>query len=342
MVKRFLDMLHREITGLHQAAFLLAFFAVCSQVLALIRDRLLAAHFGASSTLDLYYSAFRIPDFLFATAASIVSMSVLVPFLLERMQKSDAAGKDFMDNIFSFFFLFMLVVGAVAFFLAPTLMRLLFPTFAKSPSQFSSLIALTRILLLSPIFLGFSNLVTSVTQVHRRFFIISLSPVHYNMGIIFGIIFLYPIFGLLGLGFGVAIGALLHFGIQIPFIVSKGMMPSLRIPKFSTISRVIYTSLPRTITVSSNELSELFLVSFASFLSAGSVSIFNFSFNLQSVPFNIIGVSYALAAFPTLAKFFNAGDHDSFVRQMITSSKHIIFWSIPVATMFIVLRAQIV
>src|SRR3989338_7976545 len=81
MVKNILNFLNREITGLHQAAYLLGFFAICSQVLALFRDRMLASQFGAGDTLDLYYSAFRIPDILFATVASIVSISVLIPFL---------------------------------------------------------------------------------------------------------------------------------------------------------------------------------------------------------------------------------------------------------------------
>src|SRR3990167_10365171 len=104
MVKRFLNMLNIEVAGLHQAAYLLGFFAICSQVLALVRDRILASQFGAGNTLDLYYSAFRIPDILFVTVASIVSVSVLIPFLIERFEKGEAEAKEFVDNVFSFFF----------------------------------------------------------------------------------------------------------------------------------------------------------------------------------------------------------------------------------------------
>ncbi len=342
MVKRFLSFLNSEISGLHQAAYLLGFFAICSQVLALFRDRILASHFGAGNTLDLYYSAFRIPDILFVTVASIVSVSVLIPFLMERSEKGKHEAKEFIDTVFSFFFLFMIAVGALAFATAPYFLAKLFPGFAKG-SSFGDLVTLTRILLLSPAFLGFSNLLASITQMHRRFFIYAISPVLYNIGIIFGIVFLYPKFGLPGLGWGVVLGALFHFAIQIPFILSQGMMPKFNFSiRFSFIKRIIYTSLPRTITVSSNELAELFLVSFASLFISGSVSIFNFSFNLQSVPFSIIGVSYSLAAFPTLTKLFSNGNKDEFVSQMITSARHIIFWSVPVSLLFIVLRAQIV
>ena len=87
MVKRILGIFHKEISGLHQAAYLLGFFALCSQILALVRDRILAAHFGATNTLDIYYAAFRIPDFLFASVGSLVSASILLPYFIERFGK---------------------------------------------------------------------------------------------------------------------------------------------------------------------------------------------------------------------------------------------------------------
>ncbi|MBU4480455.1 hypothetical protein KKG48_03385, partial [Patescibacteria group bacterium] len=74
----------------------------------------------------------------------------------------------------------------------------------------------------------------------------------------------------------------------------------------------------------------------------GAISVFNLSFNLQSVPLSIIGVSYSVAAFPTLAKLFSRGEKDKFLKQMISATRHIIFWSVPALVLFIVLRAQIV
>jgi putative peptidoglycan lipid II flippase len=315
MVKKFLKVINGEILGLHQAAYLLGFFAICSQVLALFRDRMLASHFGAGNTLDLYYSAFRIPDILFVVVASVVSISVIIPFLVEQSKNGEEKAKEFLDNVFTFYFLFILIASIVSYFLAPTILSKLFPSFSD-PTDFLKLVSLTRILLLSPAFLGFSNLLASVTQTNKRFFIYAMSPVVYNIGIILGIIFFYPIIGINGLGLGVILGAFLHFAIQIPFISSIGMFPSFRFPiKLSFIKNIVYTSLPRTITVSSNEIAELFLISFASFFVPGSIAVFNFSFNLQSVPFSIIGVSYSLAAFPTLTRLFSSGDRKEFVEQ---------------------------
>jgi len=341
MVNKFLRILHTEVRGLHQAAYLLAGFALLSQVLALVRDRLLAASFGATGTLDVYYASFRIPDFIFITVGSMVSISVLIPFLMDKIKSGQEDGKKFISNVFSFFFLLIVVSGIIAFFLVPFLSKFLFPGFTGD--KLSEVIVLTRILLLSPIFLGLSNILGTLTQAYRRFFLYAVSPILYNLGIIVGVLFLYPIFGLPGLAYGVIIGAILHFAIQIPFIIETGLFPKLHFRfDFKEIRRVLFISIPRTLTLGSDSISIIFLLSFASLLTAGSIAVFNFSYNLQSVPLSVIGVSYSLAAFPMLIKFFSSGEKDKFAEQSIASAKHIIFWSVPIVVLFVVLRAQIV
>ena len=342
MVKRFFEMMGKEIRGLHEAAYLLAFFALLSQILALVRDKLLAYNFGAGHTLDIYYAAFRIPDLIFVSIASVVSASVLVPFFIERFNKDEDNGREFIDSIFSAFFLAIIFVSAIVFILMPYLVRIMLPGFANDTSL-PELILASRILLLSPIFLGFSNFLSSITQMHKRFLVYALSPILYNFGIIFGIIFLNPIFGLYGLVWGVVIGAFLHMTIQIPFIITKDTFPKITSKiNWENIKQVVIISLPRTVTLSSNQLASFFLISLASFMSGGSISIFSLAFNLQSVPLSIIGVSYSSAVFPTLSKFFVENNRKQFLEQMIDSARHIVFWSIPITVLFIVLRAQIV
>jgi putative peptidoglycan lipid II flippase len=332
-MKRIFGFFSREISGIHHAAYILAISSLSSQLLALFRDRLLASSFGASFNLDLYYSAFRIPDLLFATVGSLVSASVLLPTVAEKFSKNKNDLKNFLDSIFSFYLVIILFTAILLIFISPFLLSKLFPSIKGQ--DFKLLVILTRILLFSPVFLGLSNLLSSIVQIHQRFFISALSPILYNIGIIFGILFMYPFFGTKGLVLGVVFGAVLHFLIQVPFVLKEGFFPKLIFKNINqSVKKIFYISLPRTITVSSAEISELFLISFASFLTVGSISIFNLSFNLQSVPFSIIGVSYAIAIFPTLSKHFACKEFESFLEKIIKTSSHIIFWSIP-ATVFI-------
>lgn len=342
MVKKFFMMMGKEIIGLHEAAYLLAFFALLSQVLALVRDKLLAYNFGAGQILDIYYSAFRIPDLIFVSIASIVSASVLVPFFIDRFHKDSDRGRKFIDSVFSAFFLVIIAVSAVTYFFVPWLIGIFLPGFVNDPLM-PDLILATRILLLSPIFLGLSNFFSSITQMHKRFLIYALSPILYNIGIICGIIFLHPILGLYGLIWGVVIGAFLHMIIQIPFIINKETFPRFNLfIRWTEIKNVVLVSLPRTVTLSANQLASFFLIALASLMSGGSISVFNLAFNLQSFPLTIVGVSYSSAVFPTLSRFFVEKKRSEFLSQMIDSARHIVFWSIPVTVLFIVLRAQIV
>lgn len=340
MVKKFFGLLSREISGLHEAAYLLAFFTFLSQLLGLVRDRLLAGTFGASAALDVYYSAFRIPDLIFVAIASIVSVSILVPFIIERLRKSEDEAREFLDTIFSFFAVLMVAVSILFFFLAPALLALIFPKLIAG-TYGTELIAMTRWMLLSPILLGFSNLLASITQAKHRFVAYAISPIFYNSGIIFGLLFFYPLFGLVGLAFGVVLGAVFHLVIQM---ISVGkLFPRFRFPfNFQIIKQVAFLSFSRTLALSASQIASLALVALAAYLAVGSVSIFNFSWNLQSVPLAIVGVSYTVALFPTISRLFGNGEKDKFFKEMLAAARHITFWSVPIIVLFIVLRAQIV
>ena len=342
MVKSILSVLQKEVRGLHEAAYVLAVFAIASQVLALLRDRIFTSQFGAGEVLDVYYAAFRIPDFIFVSVASLVSLSVLIPFLTEKLNSSKSEAREFINSIFSIFALVIISVSAVAFVFAPDILSRLFPGLVDA-GKFSDLILITRIILLQPILLGFSSLLASVVHVYQRFILYAISPLLYNIGIIFGVLVLYPSYGSAGLGIGVVIGALLHLLIQIPFILKQGFLPKLSLGnRLKTIKKVMLLSLPRTLALSANQIALIMLFSFASLITAGSISVFNLSFNLQSVPLAIIGASYSVAAFPTLVRLYTNGDREAFFSHVTIAARHIIFWSIPAIVLFIVLRAQIV
>lgn len=341
MVKKLFSLFSREWNGLHEAAFLLGIFALTSQVLALFRDRLLAHLFGASQTLDVYYAAFRIPDFVFAGIASFMSALVLIPILTKRAGESDARAQKFLNDIFTVFFSILIAVSAGVFVLAPMLVAKLFPGFGLAEQ--TELTMMTRLLLLSPILLGLSNLFGSVTQMLHKFFAFAIAPVFYNVGIIAGALFFYPVFGPIGLAWGVVLGAFLHFFVH--FFVSSRNGFTLKLsftPSFSDVWEVVRVSLPRTIGLSANQVALFALVSFATRLEHGSITVFNFALNLQSVPLAIIGVSYATAAFPGLSKHFAEDEIKLFLEKILSAARHVVFWSLPVLVLMIVLRAQIV
>src|SRR3989344_238861 len=340
---RILRIFNKEYVNINQAAFLLGFFAFLSQVLALFRDRSFAHFIGPGATLDAYYAAFRIPDLIFISIASLVSVTVLIPFIASKIpgEKISEEARKFLSNVFTVFFLVMILVSLIAYLLMPYLVSFIAPGFTAIMQ--TKVVMLSRIMLLSPILMGLSNLFGSLTQLFRKFFIYSLSPVFYNLGIISGVIFFYPRFGIYGLAMGVVLGALMHFLVQTFASKTLGFTFKFSFPiNFKDVKQVAMTSLPRTLGLAFNNVALISIIALASYLESGSISIFNLSFNLQSVPLNIIGISYAVAAFPTLAKSISLGKMDEFKSHLKEAARAIVFWSLPVVFLFIVVRAQIV
>ena len=328
----------RPVRSLHQAAYLLAALTLASQVLALLRDRTFAHTFGAGQELDLYYAAFRVPDLVFALVSSLVSAYVLIP----RITGMD---RDMTRRVLSESATFLFVIGGifciVLGFFMPEFLAFLYPSFVASP-HYAEFILLARMLLFQPILLGLSGVLGSVTQVHRRFLLFAVSPVLYNLGIILGAVVLYPVWGLPGIGAGVILGSIAYLAVNIPVVVAAGVLPRFRFPSMSLMTSIVRDSIPRSLALGVGSVTALVLTAMASRIGTGSVSVFTFASNLETVPLALIGSSYAVAAFPALSEASALEKREEFTRILSASARHIILWSIVSLGLIIVLRAHLV
>ena len=338
MVRRIWRRLATPIRGLHQAAYWLAILTLGSQALALIRDRTFAHIFGASTTLDMYYAAFKIPDLVFILVASLVSAYVLIPRIAND-NKDEA--RALISHAVSFLILIGGVTALIVSLIAPRVLFILFPTFASSPHA-GAFVMLVRLLLLQPILLGLAGIAASVTQVHRKFIIYSLSPVLYNLGIIFGAIVLYPYFGLVGIGYGVILGSLAYLAIHIPIVVQARLMPRPVLPSWRVIMPVLRDSVPRTLALSVGSAVVFVITILAARAGSGIISVFTFATNLETVPLALIGSSYAVAAFPVLSELSGLDKRQEFTRILSAAGRHLVLWSVVVFALVVVLRAHLV
>jgi len=337
MVRRAIGFITGKISGLERAAFWLAGFSALSLLLGFVRDRILAHYFGAGQELDIYYAAFKIPDVLFATVASLVSASILVPVFMGKEKKEDL--KKIIDSVLSSFSILIVISCAILFFLMPLLVQIFFGSLGEMTEQ---IIYFSRIMLLSPLFLGFSNFFGSIVQYEKRFILYSLSPLLYNVGIIGGLLF-FSEYGIASAVWGVCVGAFLHLLIQKMFVFFSPERPHFVTNIWSKEVRHIFAlSIPRTLSLSVSSIAMLFLASIASQSSYGSIALFTLAFNLQSVLLSLIGVSFSQAAFPTLAEHHSKSEWVELGKCLSSGLRQIIFWSLPLAGLLIILRAHIV
>ncbi|MDP3995884.1 MAG: murein biosynthesis integral membrane protein MurJ [bacterium] len=323
------------------AAGLLAVSALVSRFLGLVRDRLLAGKFGAGEELDIYFAAFRIPDFVYGILIVGGVAAAFLPVFSEYFKKEEEQAWKFANNLLNCFFILLIIVCGILALLAPWLINFISPGF--SPENKELTVALTRIMFLSPVFFGLSSVFSGVLHYFNRFFAYSLVPVIYNLGIIFGIIFLVPVFGIYGLAYGVILGAALHWLLQLPAARATGYkyMPILNF-RNSGLLKVFKLMVPRTIGAAAYQINLIVITAIASTLSAGSIAIFNFANNLQYFPVGLIGVSFSLAAFPALSRVWAAGEKEEFFKIFSSTFRQILFLIIPISILVFVLRAQIV
>lgn len=326
------------------AALIIAVAGIASRLLGFIRDRMLASHFGAGDTLDAYYAAFRVPDTIYNLLVIGALSAAFVPVFTEFLAaKKEREAWKLAAEVLEWLVLFLGVVALIAFFFSDVIVALIAPGFSADKKLLT--IELTRIMLLSPLFLGVSAVFGGILISFNRFIAYSLAPLLYNIGIIVGIVFLVPVFGTQGLAYGVVLGAFFHMAVQIPAVKRSGFSFRQLSWKFrpdAPVREVIRLMIPRTLAMAVNQLGFLFTTVFASGLFAGSLAVFNFAYNIQSIPLGLFGVAFSLAAFPILALAATRKDGEAFFATLSSTTIRILFFVIPLSMFFIIFRAQFV
>jgi putative peptidoglycan lipid II flippase len=326
------------------AAFIIAVAGFISRFLGLFRDRILASQFGAGDTLDAYYAAFRIPDLLYNLLILGALSAAFIPVFTSLISNDkENEGWELASGILNLSVIALISFSAIFAIFAPFIMKLITPGF---PAEKMSLaITLTRIMFLSPIFLGISAIFGGILVSFKKFLIYSIAPIFYNLGIIFGALFLVKFFGPSGLAWGVVIGACSHMLIQYPAVKHSGFNFSLMFKKAfrnNNIRKIIKLMIPRTMGIAVNQINFLIITIFASTLASGSLAVFNFANNIQSFPLGIFGISFAVAAFPTLSACAAKNLNKEFVENFSKTCRRILYFVIPLSVFILLLRAQLV
>ncbi len=347
MMKR---LFNGEINSITVAALLVGGSSLISRLLGIFRDRILAGQFGAGDTLDIYYAAFRIPDLIFnllvlgaLSAGFIPIFTGLIKEPVEKLRSLFSADHkeawQLASSILNILGFGLLVLCGLGVIFAPQIMRFITPGFSQEKMDLT--VSLSRIMFLSPIFLGISSVFGGILQSFKRFFVYSMSPIFYNIGIIIGALYFVPLWGIYGLAWGVVLGAAAHMAVQIPALAQLGFKYKFKFDIYnSNVKKIWLMMIPRTMSLAISQLNLLVITVIASTMASGSLAVFNFANNLQSFPVGIFGISFAIAAFPALSAF--AFDKKNLVKDLSLTVRQILFFIIPSTVILLALRAQII
>lgn len=326
------------------AALIVSIAGIISRLLGLVRDRLLASQYGAGDILDAYNVAFRIPDLLFELFILGALGAAFIPVFTRLItQEKESRAWECAYGVLILLIASITILSVVGIIFTPTLVHVIAPGFPEEKLDMTA--QFTRIMFLAPIFLSISALFGSILISFKRFLLYALAPIFYNVGIIIGILFFVDLWGPVGLAWGVVFGAFLHMIIHFPALRMR--TPSFRFTSLRSLANrdvrnVGRLMVPRMFASASNQLSLLVITIFASLLATGSITVFTFAMNVQSVILGLIGVPFALAVFPVLSSYYAKKEREHFTTLFSVTFRRILFYVVPLSFLMIVLREQIV
>ena len=324
------------------------FLVLASRILGLVRNRFLA-HFFPIETLDAYKAAFVVPDFLAnILITGVLSVAFIPVFTSYFASRKENEGWRVASSMLNIALLFFAVLAVILFIFAePINKNLVVPGFSGDPEKLSLTTNLTRVLLAGEFLLIIGGFFTSVLQSFHRFIIPALAPVLYNVGVIGGILWLRPFFGLMGVAWGVVIGAVFHVLIQLVISRRLGFRYKFEFKlKDPGVLRILKLALPRSASIGLAQAEWWVSIFLSSILVsggfAGSVAILGFAADIQNFPVGLFGITFAAAAFPTLSAEWAANRIEDFKNTVLSTFHQVLYLTVPISVLLMVLRIPIV
>jgi putative peptidoglycan lipid II flippase len=342
-----------------RAAGTVMFAILFGQLTGLARGIIVAKIFGASPQLDAFFAANRVSETLFLLVAGGALGSAFIPTFTGLLAKDekDSAWR-LASALAQAVTLTLSLLAALLALFAPQVVRYaLAPGLSTNPELFALTIALLRIQLISAVLFGLGGLVVGILNAHQIFLIPALTPAMYQLGIIFGALFLAPSMGIYGLAWGVVIGAVFYLVVQLPSLIKlvarhfppfESLRAALSTFRFSldlhdsNVRTVLLLMGPRLLGVAVVQLNFWVNTWLASQMESGSVSALYYGFSLMLMAQAAIAQSVAIAAMPTFSAQHALGKTDEMRVSLAASLRGVLLLALPASVGLIVLRVPLI
>ncbi len=318
--------------SLGNAAALLVAASIVGQLLGFLRTRMINANFlatGPNST-DAYFAAVKIPDFFFFTLAAGALGVAFMPILADHIEKGDKKGSwELSASLMNLLGIIMAIVGVIIIVFAEPLLKYIVAP-GLTPEQMHNAVWIMRLIAFNPLLFTLSGILTSVQQLYGRFFFYAVAPLFYNLSIIISIFVLHN-FGLIGLGIGALIGAVLQ--LLVVFFGLAGL-------KFHYYPKILWRNRdfrhilrqlpPRSIDQGIDSLNSIVETNRARALGEGYLSYYENAYTLQQAPIMLVGTAISTAAFPRLTNRLAQGRPDLFRKEFLKVIRIMIWIALPV------------
>lgn len=344
-LKKSFNILLARQTNILSAAFIIMATVILSQILGLLRTRLLFSIFGPSNTLGIYNYASILPDTIFQLTIAAALASAFIPVFSEYLAKGQENQAHKMASTLlatglTVFTVFSLILA----FFAPQILAIFNGGQNFSHSDMDLMVNLMRIIIVGQLVFIIGSFFSALLQSYNHFFIPGIAAAFYNVGIIIGILLLHQYFGIYAAPYGVILGAIIFVALQVPLAKKVGFffVPSFDFLKSKGLNRVLMLMWPRTIQVGVQQIGTIVLAAIIAFMAQPGRTnlLFNSAQTLMFAPVSLIGLSIAQAAFPVLSR--EKDNLADFKITFITSFNQMLYLILPASVIMLILRIPIV
>ena len=333
--KRLITRANKRIS-LGNAAALLILASMFGLILGFLRTKLVNANFSAlgPESTDAYFAAFKIPDLFFFTVAAGALGVAFMPFLADKLANNDRkAIWELSNSLLNLLAIIMFFVGIIIFVFAEPLIRyIVAPT--MSEDQVHNAVTIMRFIAFNPFLFTISGILTSVQQTFGRFFFYAIAPLFYNGSIIISIYVFQDSLGLIGLGVGALIGAILQLLVSLAGFIGLKYKYKAQIKWANPDFKLILAQLPsRSLDQGIDSVNSIVETNLARRLGEGKLTYYENAFILHTAPTLLIGTTISTAAFPRLTDRLSQGRPDLFRKEFLQILRVIIWLILPVAVL---------
>jgi len=283
-----------------------------SRLTGLLRDVVFAHLLGDRAAADVFFVAFRIPNFFRRISAEGAFSAAFVPVFTDfRMHRPAADNARFLQLMLGRFGLILLLASVAGAAAAPALVTVVAPGFLAQPEKFQLAVDATRITFPYLFFISLVAMAAAMLNTCGRFAAPAATPVLLNFCLIAAAWWLAPRFAdaPIALAVGVAAAGALQLAFQIPFLRREKLPIRPRLVAGAQdraaadgVRRVFALTVPAILGVSVAQINVLVGTLLASFLATGSIAWLYYSDRLMEFPVGVFGIALSTAILPDLSR----------------------------------------
>ena len=316
-----------------------------SRLTGFLRDVLFANYFGAGTSTDAFFVAFKIPNFFRRLFAEGAFTQAFVPVLQEYKLNKPELLYEFIQYIFGNLFFVLAIITLLGMYFSEELIYLFAPGFSDDPSKLTLASQMLYITFPYLLFISLTAMCSGIFNSYNRFILSGITPVFLNLSLIVFTIFSATLFvvPILSLSYGVLVAGIVQLIIQLPLMYKLGF---LKIPKINFSNKgsvkVIKLMGPAIIGSAAVQVNLLIDTIVASLLVTGSISWLYFSDRLIELPLAVFGIAISIVMLPVLSEYFQKSRMNDYSETLEKSTRLSLLIAIPSMAGLIILSAPIV